>query len=54
MALIPKLNPPHLHSKLPAFIKEEGKDISLVVPFTLNRSVSTKQFKTLSIIIKSV
>jgi hypothetical protein len=40
--MTPKLNPPHLQSKLPAFIKTEGENVRLVIPFTLNRSVSVK------------
>ena len=49
MALIAKLNPPQISSKLPAFA--EGK---LRIPFNLNRAVGRNQFETMSVIIRTV
>lgn len=53
MALITKLNPPQLASKLPAFIYNKNGSV-LTIPFNLNRSVGRNQFNSVSVIIKSV
>lgn len=55
MALITKLNPPQLNTKLPAFTYSKSKSGSvLTIPFNLNRSVTRSQFNSVSVIIKSV
>lgn len=53
MALITKLNPPQLASKLPAFAYSKNGSV-LTIPFNLNRAVSKTQFNSVAVIIKSV
>ena len=55
MALITKLNPPQLASKLPAFAYNKNQTSStLTIPFNLNRSVGKNQFNSVAVIVKSV
>lgn len=55
MALITRLNPPQLNTKLPAFTYSKSKAGSaLTIPFNLNRSVAKSQFNSVAVIIKSV
>lgn len=49
MAFIPKLNPPQISGKLPAFYGNE-----LIIPFSLNRAVGFNQFDSMVAIVKTV
>lgn len=48
------LNPPILENQVPAFYKEEAKNIVIKVPFQLPRSVGPSDIKNLQLVIKTI
>jgi hypothetical protein len=49
---MPKLNPPHLETKLPAFYIDDSKSIK--IPFNLNSSTGIADIGAVYVIIKTV